>query len=179
MTFLNPLPPPGNCVFKLSVTSHLRDCKCFCYTLHLHFCSRYRDPYFCHLFSCVSLLQPEQLMWLCFLYSQQVRLSPFLLTLDHFLDVLYSLIRNTTCCSKDKDFQWHLTKHNYTQYFLRRSPNATELSATDIVFRKFNPKEMLVIFMERTVSICFKTIPKLLDLCYFHSLSKFLIWMRK
>lgn len=34
-----------------------------------------------------------------------------------------------------------------------RSPNATDLSATDIVFRKFNPKGMLVIFVERPVSI--------------------------
>lgn len=59
-----------------------------------------------------------------------------------------------------------------------RSPNATDLSATDIVCRKFNPKGMLVIFVERPVSIWFKMITKLLDSCYFHSLSQFHNWMR-
>lgn len=134
-------------------------------SFHLHFCSRYKDPYFCHTFSCVSLIQPEQPMWLCFFCSWHVQLSPFLLTLDHFLDVLYSLISNTTCCSKDKDFQWRLKKHNCTQCFLQKASKEYQWNWTSIVFRKFNQKRMLVIFMERTVSIRFKITPKLLDLC--------------
>lgn len=93
-TCLKPVSPPGDYAFNSSVFSHLWECKCFCYTCHLHFCSRNVDPCFCSSFSCTHLLQPEQFIlftWATF---------SFLLILDHFLDVPCRLVRNTTSCGR-------------------------------------------------------------------------------
>lgn len=124
-TCLKPVSPPGDYIFNPSVFSHLRECKCFCYTCHLHFCSRNVDPCFCSPFSCTHLLQPEQFMWLCILYSWHVQLSPHPGPLprcsvqtgqEHYV-------------LRQSDFQWHQRKNYYTQHFFYkkknlRSPNA-------------------------------------------------------
>lgn len=93
-TCLKPVSPPGDYAFNSSVFSHLWECKCFCYTCHLHFCNRNVDPCFCSSFSCTHLLQPEQ-----FILFTRATFS-FLLILDHFLDVLCRLVRNTTSCGR-------------------------------------------------------------------------------
>lgn len=137
-TCLKPVSPPGDYIFNPSVFSHLRQCKCFCYTCHLHFYNRNVDPCFCSSFSCTHLLQPEQ-----FILFTRATFS-FLLILDHFLDVLCRLVRNTMSCGRGifSDIREKTIAHNTSlqkkkKYKYLRSPNAIELSATDTVFRKF------------------------------------------